>query len=76
MKFKTVQTILTAAKEKQSRIVIKMHNDSITFSFAKGDTGENDIIEYDSDTDVISVIGNSRNFYIESETIEFIKVYK
>lgn len=76
MKFKTVQTILTAAKEKQQRIVIKMHNDSITFNFAKGDTGENDIIEYDSDTDVISVIGNSRNFYIESETIECIKVYK
>lgn len=76
MKIKTVQTILTAAKEKQLRIVIKMHNDSITFSFAKGDTGENDIIEYDSDTDVISVIGNSRNFYIESETIECIKVYK
>lgn len=48
MKIKTVQTILTAAKEKQQRIVIKMHNDSITFNFAKGDTGENDIIEYDN----------------------------
>lgn len=76
MKFKTVQTILTAAKDNQQRVVIKTHNDSDTFDFSKGYNVEDDIIEYDSDTDVISVFGNSRNIYIESENIECIKVYK
>lgn len=76
MKFKTVETILMAAQSNQQHGVIKMHSDSVCFSFTNGDSGENDIIGYDSCAEVISVLDKACNSYIDCEAIEFIEVYK
>lgn len=76
MKFKTVETILMAAQSNQQHGVIKMHSDCVCFSFSNGDSGEDDIIDYNSDTEVISVLGKACNSYIDCEAIECIVVYK
>ncbi len=76
MKFATVKTILMAAQSNQQHGVIKTHNNDVCFSFANGDSGEDDIIGYKIDTEVISVLGKTCNSYIECEAIETIEVYK
>lgn len=76
MKFKTVKTILMAAQSNQQHGVIKMHSDCVCFSFTNGDSGEDDIIAYSSDTEVISVLGKAGNSHIDCEAIECIEVYK
>lgn len=76
MKFNTVKTILMAAQSNQQHGVIKMHSDCVCFSFTNGDSGEDDIIAYSSDTEVISVLGKAGNNYIDCEAIECIEVYK
>lgn len=76
MKFNTVKTILMAAQSNQQHGVIKMHSDCVCFSFTNGDSGEDDIIAYSSDTEVISVLGKAGNSHIDCETIECIEVYK
>lgn len=76
MNFKTVKTILMAAQSYQQHGVIKMHSDCVCFSFTNGDSGEDDIIGYNSDTEVISVLGKACNSYIDCEAIETIEVYK
>lgn len=73
MKFNTVKTILMAAQSNQQHGVIKMHSDCVCFSFTNG---EDDIIAYSSDTEVISVLGKAGNSYIDCEAIECIEVYK
>lgn len=52
------------------------HGDCVCFSFVNGDSGEDDIIGYNSDTEVISVLGKACNSYIDCEAIECIEVYK
>lgn len=76
MNFKTVKTILLAAQSNLQHGVIKMHSDCVCFSFTNGDSGEDDIIGYNSDTEVISVLGKACNSYIDCEAIECIEVYK
>ncbi len=76
MKFKTVKMILMAAQSNQQHGVIKMHSDCVCFSFTNGDSDEDDIIAYSSDTEVISVLGKAGNSYIDCEAIECIEVYK
>lgn len=76
MKFATVKTILTAAQSNLQHGVIKTHNNDVCFSFVNGDSGEDDIIGFNSDTEVISVLGKACNSYIDCEAIETIEVYK
>lgn len=76
MKFKTVETILMAAQSNLQHGVIKTHNNDVCFSFVNGESGEDDIIGFNSDTEVISVLGKACNSYIDSEAIETIEVYK
>lgn len=76
MKFKTVETILMAAQSNLQHGVIKTHNNDVCFSFVNGDSGEDDIIGFNSDTEVISVLGKACNSYIDCEAIETIEVYK
>lgn len=76
MKFKTVQTILMAALSNQQHGEIKTHNDSICFSFANGDSSEDDIIAYDSRAEVISVLGKVCNSYVDCDAIESISLRK
>ena len=76
MKFASVKTILLAAQENMQHGVIKTHNNDVCFSFVNGDSGEDDIIGYKSDTEVISVLGKACNSYIDCEAIETIEVYK
>ena len=76
MKFTSVKTILLAAQENMQHGVIKTHNNAVCFSFVNGDSGEDDIIAYKSDTEVISVLGKACNSYIDCEAIETIEVYK
>ena len=76
MKFESVKTILFAAQENMQHGVIKTHNNVVCFSFANGDSGEDDIIGYNSDTEPISILGKACNSYIDCEAIETIEVYK
>lgn len=76
MKLKTVRTILDAAMENQQHGVIKYGNDSVDFDFTAGDCSEQDMIGYNSDTEVISVLGKARNAYIDCEAIQCIEVYR
>ena len=76
MKFATVKTILMAAQSNQQHGVIKTHNNDVCFSFANGDSGEDDIIGYNSDTEAISILGKACNSYIDCDAIETIEVYK
>ena len=76
MKFASVKTILLAAQENMQHGVIKTHNNAVCFSFENGDSSEDDIIAYKSDTEVISVLGKACNSYIDCEAIETIEVYK
>ena len=76
MKFATVKTILMAAQSNQQHGVIKTHNNTVCFSFVNGDSGESDIIGYNSDTEAISILNKVCNSYIECEAIETIEVYK
>lgn len=76
MKLKTVETILMAAQSNLQHGVIKTHNNDVCFSFVNGDSGEDDIIGFSSDTEVISVLGKACNSYIDCEAIETIEVYK
>lgn len=76
MKLTTVRTILDAAMNNQQHGVIKFGNDSVDFSFMAGDASEQDIIGYNSDTEVISVLGKARCAYIDCEAIQCIEVYR
>ena len=76
MKFKTVETILMAAQSNLQHGVIKTHNNDVCFCFVNGDSGEDDIIGFNSDTEVISVLGKACNSYIDCKSIETIEVYK
>ena len=76
MKFESVKTILFAAQENMQHGVIKTHNNVVSFSFGNGDSGEDDVIGYNSDTEAISILGKACNSYIDCEAIETIEVYK
>lgn len=76
MKFKTVETILMAALSNQQHGEIKTHNDSICFSFANGDSSEDDIIAFDSRAEVLSVLGKVCNSYVDCDAIESISLRK
>ena len=76
MKFESVKTILFAAQENMQHGVIKTHNNVVSFSFVNGDSGEDDVIGYNSDTEAISILGKACNSYIDCEAIETIEVYK
>lgn len=76
MKLTTVRTILDAAMNNQQHGVIKYGNDSVDFSFTAGDSSEQDIIGYNSETEVISVLGKARCAYIGCEAIQCIEVYR
>lgn len=76
MKLVTVRTILDAAMNNQQHGIIKYGNDSVDFDFTAGDSSEQDIIGYNSDTEVISVLGKARNAYIDCEAIQCIEVYR
>lgn len=76
MKLKTVRTILDAAMDNQQHGIIKFGNDSVDFSFTAGDCSEQDMIGYNSDTEVISVLGKARSAYIDCEAIQCIEVYR
>ena len=75
MKFASVKTILFAAQENMQHGVIKTHNNVVSFSFVNGDSGEDDVIGYNSDTEAISILGKACNSYIDCEAIETIEVY-
>ena len=75
MKFKTVETILMAAQSNQQHGVIKTHNNDVCFSFANGDSDEDDIIAYKSYTEAISILNKVCNSYIDCDAIETIEVY-
>lgn len=62
--------------ENQQHGVIKYGNDSVDFDFTAGDCSEQDMIGYNSDTEVISVLGKARNAYIDCEAIQCIEVYR
>lgn len=75
MKLQTVRTILDAAMRNQQRGIIKYGNDSVDFDFTDGDSSDQDLIGYNTDTEVISVLGKARNAYIDCEAIQCIEVY-
>ena len=76
MEFASVKTILLAAQENMQHGVIKTHNNAVCFSFVNGDSGEYDVIGYNSDTEAISILGKACNSYIDCDAIETIEVYK
>lgn len=76
MKLTTVRTILDAAMDNQQHGVIKYGNDSVDFDFTVGDSSEQDLIGYNSDTEVVSVLGKARCAYIGCEAIQCIEVYR
>lgn len=76
MKYASVKTILLAAQDNMQHGVIKTHNNVVIFSFVNGDSGEDDVIGYNSDTEAISILGKACNSYIDCEAIETIEVYK
>lgn len=77
MKFKTVKTILTVAKENQQYGEINLKSGSSVYFCFKG-LGESDAdnFGYNSDTEVVSVLKNSADVYIDCEAIESIRVEK
>ena len=75
MKYASVKTILLAAQRNQQYGVIKTHSNTVCFSFVNGDCGEDDIIGYNSDTEVISILNKVCNSYIDCDKIETIEVY-
>ena len=75
MKFASVKTILLAAQENMQHGVIKTHNNAVCFSFENGDSSEDDIIGYNSDTEAISILNKVCNSYIDCDAIETIEVY-
>lgn len=78
MKLQTVRTILDAAMENQQHGVIKYDNDSVDFDFTDSalQRDEQDLIGYNSETEVISVLGKARCAYIGCEAIQCIEVYR
>ena len=76
MKLATVRTILDAAMDNQQHGVIKFTADCVDFDFTAGDSTEQDIIGYNSDTEVVSVLGKARNAYIDCKAIQCIEVYR
>lgn len=74
MKFKTVKTILMAAKSNQQHGEIDLKSGSCcNFCF---NLEPEEIIAYSSDTEVISVLKGSTDVYIDCEAIESITVHK
>lgn len=55
---------------------IKYGNGSVDFDFQVGDISKRDIIGYNSDTEVISVLGKTRCAYIDCEAIQCIEVFR
>ena len=76
MEFNKLKAALTNAQENMWDGVIVTHNSSTYFSFIKGDSSEDDIIEYDSRAKAITILGKTRNTYIDCDTIECIEVYR
>lgn len=74
MKFKTVKTILTAAQEKKQYGEIDLKSGSCCNFFFNLEPEE--IIGYNSDTEVISVLKGPTDVYIDCEAIESITVHK
>lgn len=76
MKLKTVRTILDAAMDNQQHGIIKYGNGCVDFDFTAGESGEIDIIGYNTDTEAVSVLSKDRNAYIDCEAIQCIEVYR
>ena len=76
MKYASVKTILLAAQRNQQYGVIKTHSNTVCFSFVNGDCGDDDIIGWNSNTEVISILNKVCNSYIDCDAIETIEVYK
>lgn len=75
MEFNKLKAALTNAQENMWDGVIKTHNSCTDFSFIKGDSSEDDIIEYDSRAKVITILGKTRFAYIDCDKVECIEVY-
>lgn len=75
MEFNKLKAALTNAQENMWDGVIKTHNSCTSFSFIKGDSSEDDIIEYDSRTKTITILSKTRFAYIDCDTVECIEVY-
>lgn len=77
MKFKAVKTILTTAQENEQYGEITLRSGSYyTFSFREGGNHKPDIIEYNSDMEVILMPKYASGVsYIDCEAIESIVVY-
>lgn len=77
MKFATVKTILTAAQENKQYIEINLKSRlGVHCDFTESDDHKPNIIGYNSDTEVISVLKDTVDVYIDCEAIEYIEVYK
>ena len=76
MEFNVLKEALINAQENMLDGVIKTHNSCTDFSFIKGNPSEDDIIGYDSRTKTITILGKTRNIYIDCDTIECIEVYR
>lgn len=75
MEFNKLKAALTNAQENMWDGVIKTNNSCTGFSFIKGDSSEDDIIEYDSRTKTITILGKTRFAYIDCDKVECIEVY-
>ena len=74
MKFQTVKTILTAAHENKQYGEINLKSGSCcNFCF---NLEPKEIIGYNSDTEVVSVLKGSTDVYIDCEAIVSIVVHK
>ncbi|MDD6754366.1 MAG: hypothetical protein PUE15_10785 [Prevotella sp.] len=76
MKLLAIRKILDAAMANQQRGIIKYGNDSVDFDFTAGDSSEQDMVAFSTDTEVLSVFGKARNAYIDCEAIQCIEVYR
>ena len=76
MDFKTLEATLINAQENMWHGVIVTHNSSTDFSFINGDGSEDDIIGYDSRARAITILGKTRNTYIDCDAVECIEVYR
>lgn len=75
MEFNKLKAALTNAQENMWDGVIVTHNRSTDFIFIKGDSSKDDIIEYDSRTKTITILGKTRFAYIDCDKVECIEVY-
>lgn len=63
--------------DNQQHGIIKYGNDFVDFDFTAGDSSDQDIVAFNTDTEVVSVLGKTtRNAYIDCESIQCIEVYR